>query len=69
MQIKDKPCQRKATGQPRRISDELSNDLVKSAGMPVDDVEAIIHWSVIVHKDELKKRGVSFRFDTRKHGY
>ena len=55
-------------GQTRGISDEIINDLVNSSGMLVDDVRASADWSVMVMQTELKKRGVSFRSATRKHG-
>ena len=34
--------------------------------MPIEDVRAIADWSVIILKDEFKKRHVKIRPDTRK---
>ena len=46
------------------INDELINGLVKSSGMPIEDVRAIRDWSVIVLNDGLKKTSIEFKHMT-----
>ena len=62
----DQKVQQEARAKSRGISDEQINSLANSSLIPIDDIRAMVDWTVPKLKDELKKRGAQISSDTRK---
>ena len=61
----EQKVQQEARAKSRGISDEHINALANSSLIHIDNIRAMVDWTVPTLKDELKKRGAQISSDTR----